>query len=52
VDYHVQLGNQSGLLFLNGSNLLNERIRHHTSLLKDVAPAAGRAIEIGFRFEF
>lgn len=52
VDYHVQFGNQSGLLFLNGSNLLNERIRHHTSLLKDVAPAAGRAIEIGFRFEF
>ncbi|MBL4820038.1 MAG: TonB-dependent receptor [Gammaproteobacteria bacterium] len=52
VDYHVQLGNQSGLMFLKGINLMDEQIRHHTSLLKEVAPASGRAIEIGFRFEF
>jgi iron complex outermembrane receptor protein len=40
------------LLFLKGSNMLDESIRSHTSLLKDVAPAAGRAIEVGLRFEF
>jgi len=51
-DYHLQLGSQTGLVFLKGINLLDERIRHHTSLLKDIAPSPGRAIELGFRFEF
>jgi len=51
-DYHLDLGDDEAFLFLKGSNLLDETIRHHTSLLKDVAPAAGRAIEVGLRWEF
>lgn len=51
-DYHLELGNQTGMVFLKAVNLLDESIRHHTSLLKDVAPAPGRALEVGLRFEF
>ncbi len=52
LDYHLPFEDMTGLLFLKGSNMLDESIRSHTSLLKDVAPAAGRAIEVGLRFEF
>jgi iron complex outermembrane receptor protein len=52
VDYHLQLPGWTGLLFINGTNLLDENIRHHASLLKDVAPAPGRSWEVGLRFEF
>ena len=51
-DYHIEWGDQEILLFAKGNNLLDEKIRNHTSLLKDVAPAAGRAIEVGIRYEF
>jgi len=52
-DYHLQFGGgDMAYLFLKGSNLLDETIRHHTSLLKDVAPAPGRAMEVGLRWEF
>ncbi|MEX0617961.1 MAG: TonB-dependent receptor [Pseudohongiellaceae bacterium] len=52
-DYHIELGNRgSVLVFAKGHNLLDERIRHHTSLLKDVAPAPGRGVELGLRMEF
>ena len=51
-DYHLDLAGTEAFLFLKGSNLLDETIRHHTSLLKDVAPAAGRALEVGLRWEF
>lgn len=51
-DYHLDLAGTEAFLFLKGSNLLDETIRHHTSLLKDVAPAAGRAFEVGLRWEF
>jgi len=51
-DYHLQLDSIAGLLFIRGINLLDETIRHHSSLLKDYAPAPGRALEIGMRLEF
>ena len=51
-DYHIPLGNSETLLFFKVNNLLDEEIRHHTSLLKDLAPAPGRSIEVGLRFEF
>lgn len=51
-DYHLPIGNQSALAFFKLNNLLDESIRHHTSLLKDVAPSAGRSVELGVRFEF
>ena len=52
LDYHMAFGARTVLLFLKGSNLLDEPIRWHASLLKDVAPAPGRAFELGLRFEF
>lgn len=51
-DYHLQAGGNTAYLFLKGSNLLDAQVRHHTSLLKDVAPAPGRALEAGIRWEF
>jgi iron complex outermembrane receptor protein len=39
-------------VFLQGSNLLNEEIRLHTSYLKDVAPLMGRSFTVGLRAEF
>ncbi|MEX2131478.1 MAG: TonB-dependent receptor, partial [Pseudohongiellaceae bacterium] len=52
-DYHMNLGERTSLLlFARGNNLLDERIRYHSSLLKDVAPAPGRGVELGLRIEF
>ena len=51
-DYRVPIGNEEVLFFFKASNLLDESIRYHSSLLKDLAPAAGRSVEIGLRFEF
>jgi iron complex outermembrane recepter protein len=51
-DYHIPFGNSETLLFFKVNNLLDEEIRHHTSLLKDLAPAPGRSIEVGLRLEF
>lgn len=52
VDYHAPLFGQEATMFGKVSNLLDERVRNHTSLLKDVAPEAGRSIEFGLRLEF
>lgn len=52
VDYHAPLFGQEATMFGKISNLLDERVRNHTSLLKDVAPEAGRSVEFGLRFEF
>ena len=40
------------LLFVRGSNLLDEEARRHTSALKDYAPLAGRAVSAGVRWTF
>ena len=39
-------------VFLDGSNLLDEEARVHTSLLKDVAPLPGRGVGFGVRAFF
>ncbi|MFC3550234.1 TonB-dependent receptor domain-containing protein [Lysobacter cavernae] len=39
-------------LFLDGSNLLDEEARPHTSFLKDVAPLPGRGVAFGVRMFF
>lgn len=52
LDYHIPFANSEALLFLKANNLLDEEIRHHTSLLKDLAPAPGRSFELGMRLEF
>ncbi|UHQ24455.1 TonB-dependent receptor [Lysobacter sp. 5GHs7-4] len=39
-------------VFLDGSNLLDEEARVHTSFLKDVAPLPGRGVAFGVRMFF
>ncbi|MCC8362266.1 TonB-dependent receptor [Lysobacter sp. A6] len=39
-------------IFLDGSNLLDEEARAHTSFLKDVAPLPGRGVNFGVRTFF
>lgn len=39
-------------VFLDGSNLLDEEARAHTSFLKDVAPLPGRGVAFGMRMFF
>ena len=52
-DYQFRFSDSSSLvLFARANNLLDEKIRQHTSLLKDIAPAPGRGIEVGLRLEF
>lgn len=51
-DYHFIVGETELLMFVKGTNLLDEEIRNHMSFLKDSAPAAGRAIRLGLRFTY
>ncbi len=39
-------------LFLRASNLLNEEVRFHTSVLKDLAPLGGRSVMVGINGAF
>ena len=40
------------LIFIKGSNLLDEEIRDHASFIKDIAPRPGRSVTAGFRLSF
>ena len=45
--------NQSNLMtFLKFKNITDEEIRLSTSFLRDVAPEAGRSVELGIRYSF
>jgi iron complex outermembrane receptor protein len=51
--WHVDTRNgQAWEVFLDGSNLLDEEARPHTSFLKDLAPLPGRGVEFGVRVFF
>ncbi len=57
VDAHVAwhadtAGGNGWEVFLDGSNLLDEEARAHTSFLKDVAPLPGRGVAFGVRMFF
>lgn len=52
VDYHSNWQGGEFTLFAKANNLLDESIRNHASVLKDVAPEAGRSLLLGLRFEF
>ena len=43
--YHLEV-------FAKANNLLDETIREHTSILKDIAPLAGRSLLVGVHGEF
>jgi len=40
------------LSFIRFKNISNEEIRNSTSFLRDIAPEAGRSLEVGFRYSF
>lgn len=53
IDYSFGFGEQAdALVFVRLNNLTDEEIRHSTSLLREVAPEAGRSIETGLRLSF
>jgi iron complex outermembrane receptor protein len=51
VSYRLPLGKKKALLFLRGTNLLDEDARLATSPLKDIAPLPGRSVHFGVRAE-
>lgn len=53
VAWHLDtLGGNAWELFVDGTNLLDEEARPHTSFLKDLAPLPGRGISAGVRLFF
>lgn len=52
IAYRHEAATRTMLWFLRGQNLLDEDARRHASPLKDVAPLAGRAVNVGVRVEF
>ncbi len=50
--YSFALGSSVATLFVRGRNLLDEKQRLSTSVLKDVAPQPGRSIYTGIRIDF
>jgi iron complex outermembrane receptor protein len=50
-DYRLPLAGRELLLFASFKNLTDEEIRLSTSFLRDVAPEAGRSLELGIRLE-
>ena len=51
-DYRLGLGESQMTVFLALNNLTDEEIRLSTSFLRDVAPEAGRSVEVGLRWLF
>lgn len=52
ISYRVAQHTAEYLLFLKGSNLLDEEIRNPSSYLRDIAPEAGRGFQAGLRLTF
>jgi iron complex outermembrane receptor protein len=50
--YRLAMGDSKVLLFIRGTNLLDEDARQHASPLKDIAPLPGRSVHFGARAEF
>jgi|HigsolmetaAR202D_1030399.scaffolds.fasta_scaffold00037_9 iron complex outermembrane receptor protein len=50
--YRFTIGRTDALLFMRGTNLLDEDARLATSPLKDVAPLAGRSWHVGIRAQW
>ena len=51
-DYRLGLGDSQMTVFLALNNMTDEEIRLSTSFLRDVAPEAGRSVEVGVRWLF
>ena len=52
ISHRTQWVGAEWLLYLRGTNLLDEEARRHSSLLKEFMPLPGRALVAGLRAEF
>lgn len=52
VGYSFNVGKSQWLAFVNGENLTNQTVRYASSILRDIAPAPGRSVEVGLRTTF
>lgn len=52
VSFRTPLADRELLVYVRGSNLLDEDARRHASPLKEFAPLPGRSVGLGVRFEF
>ncbi|WP_461482468.1 TonB-dependent receptor [Porticoccus sp.] len=50
--YHINTPQGDWLLFVKGTNLLDEEIRNATSYLRDIAPESAMSLELGARYSF
>jgi len=50
--YHFDVGASKWLAFVNAENLTNQTVRYASSILRDIAPAEGRSIQVGLRTTF
>ncbi|AIR87869.1 TonB-dependent receptor [Pseudomonas cremoricolorata] len=52
VGYRFDIGESQWLAFVRGENLTDQTVRYASSILRDVAPAPGRSVEVGLRTSF
>jgi iron complex outermembrane receptor protein len=52
LSYKIKAGRTQTLLYLRGDNLTNQDARSATSILRDIAPLAGRSVKVGLRTTF
>ena len=52
LDASLSYQQESWSVFVKGQNLTDENIRNATSLLRDIAPEAGRNLTVGVRYQF
>ncbi|MBP0624495.1 TonB-dependent receptor [Cupriavidus consociatus] len=50
--YKFKVAGTQTLVYLRGDNLTNQDARNATSILRDIAPLAGRSVKLGFRTSF
>ncbi|MDR0280641.1 MAG: TonB-dependent receptor [Paucimonas sp.] len=52
VGYRFKVGESDWLAFVRGENLTDQTVRYASSILRDIAPAPGRSVEVGLRTTF
>ncbi|MGO4331878.1 TonB-dependent receptor [Cupriavidus sp. M-11] len=52
ITYKFKMAGTQTLIYLRGDNLTNQDARSSTSILRDIAPLAGRNVKIGLRTSF
>ncbi len=50
--YRFNVGASQWLAFVRGENLTDQTVRYASSILRDIAPAPGRSVEVGLRTTF